>query len=163
MIRLIVLDADGTIWDHHNVTELRGPFKLVSKDVAEDMNGVKVRLNDKLIDFLEFARKKGILVSLASWNEPKNVFELLSLFGIDKYFVFPVAEPHPNKYQMIQKIVSNLSKIGTDISPDEILYIDDRDIHLSEIRERIGNVKFLKFGLDIKDWQEAINRIDKDI
>ena len=35
MIRLIVLDADGTIWDHHNVTELRGPFKLVSKDVAE--------------------------------------------------------------------------------------------------------------------------------
>ncbi|MGC9201569.1 MAG: magnesium-dependent phosphatase-1 [Thermoproteota archaeon] len=163
MIRLVVLDADRTIWDHHNVTELRSPFKLVSKDVAEDANGVKVKLNDKLIDFLEFAREKGILVSLASWNEPKNVFELLSLFGIDKYFVFPIAEPHPNKHLMIQKIISNLSKRGIDISPNEILYIDDRDIHLSEIREKIGNVKFLKFGADIKDWKEAINKIENSL
>lgn len=163
MIRLIVLDADRTIWDHHNVTELRGPFKLVSREVAEDANGVKVKLNYKLVDFLEFVSKKGILVSLASWNEPKNVFELLSLFGIDKYFVFPMAEPHPNKYIMIQKIVSKLKQEGVYISPDEILYIDDRDIHLNEIREKVGNVKFLRFGTDIKNWQEAIDKIEEGI
>lgn len=163
MIRLVVLDADRTIWDHHNVTELKGPFKLVSKEVAEDTEGVKVKLNDKIIDFLEFARKKGIMVSLASWNEPRNVFELLSLFGIYRYFVFPVAEPHPNKYLMIQKIMNNLSKKGVNVLPNEILYIDDRDIHLNEIREKVGNVKFLKFGVDIKNWQEAIDKIEEGI
>jgi magnesium-dependent phosphatase-1 len=163
MIKLIVLDADRTIWDHHNVTELVSPFKLVSEGVAEDANGVKVRLNGNVIDFLEFANKRGILISLASWNEPKNVFELLSLFRINKYFISPISEPHPNKYLMIQKIISNLSRRGINIFPDEILYIDDRDIHLSEIRKKIGNVKFLRFGVDIKNWQEAIDEIRRNI
>ncbi|MBO3763458.1 MAG: magnesium-dependent phosphatase-1 [Thermoproteota archaeon] len=162
MIKLIILDADKTIWDHHNVTELRSPFKLVSKEIAEDVNGVKVKLNEKLIEFLELTSKKGIIVSLASWNEPENVFKLLSLFGIEKYFVFPIAEPHPNKHLMIQKIIRNLSEKGINISPNEILYIDDRDIHLSKIKEKVGNVKFLKFGVDVKNWQEVIDKIRKN-
>ncbi|MBO3757961.1 MAG: magnesium-dependent phosphatase-1, partial [Candidatus Brockarchaeota archaeon] len=76
--------------------------------------------------------------------------------------VFPIAEPHPNKHLMIQKIIRNLSEKGINISPNEILYIDDRDIHLSKIKEKVGNVKFLKFGVDVKNWQEVIDKIRKN-
>lgn len=157
MIKLIVLDVDRTIWSHHNSSDLVPPFKLLSTNLVKDRYGSKVRLNEKLREFLEFSRKKGLLLSIASWNEPENVLELLSMFSIVNYFVFPTIEPHPNKSHMIQKIISNLGEKGIRISPEEILYIDDRDIHLREVRAILGNVLFLKYGSDVKNWQEVVN------
>jgi magnesium-dependent phosphatase-1 len=159
LIKLVVMDADGTIWNHHSVSELVSPFRLISRDIAEDRYGDKVVLKERLRDFLEFAKHKGILVSLASWNEPENVFELLSVFKISDYLVYPMAEPHPNKNLMIKRILVNLEMKGIKVHPEEVLYIDDRDIHLMEVRESIGNVNFLKFGYDVGSWQDVINKL----
>lgn len=163
MIKLVVMDADGTIWNHHSVSELVSPFRLISRDVAEDRYGEKVMLKERLREFLEFAKHKRILVSLASWNEPENVFELLSIFKIFDYLVYPIAEPHPNKHSMIKMILNNLEINGIKVRPEEILYIDDRDIHLMEVRESIGNVNFLKFGYDVGSWQDVINKLSRMI
>jgi len=160
MIRLVVLDVDKTVWAHHNASALIGPFKIVSKDIIQDKYYSTVRLNDGIRAFLEFAAKKGIILSLASWNEPENVLDLLSLFDIDRFFIFPVIEPHPNKYMMFQKIVMNLGGKGIRLLPEEILYIDDRDIHLEEIRKSIGNINFLKYGIDVKNWYDVINKVE---
>ena len=161
LIKLVVMDADGTIWNHHSVSELVSPFRLISRDIAEDRYGEKVVLKERLREFLEFAKHKRILVSLASWNEPENVFELLSIFKIFDYLVYPMAEPHPNKHSMIKKILTNLEMSGKRIYPEEVLYIDDRDIHLIDVRENIGEVNFLKFGYDVKSWQDVINKLNR--
>ena len=159
LIKLVVMDADGTIWNHHSVSELVSPFRLISRDVAEDRYGEKVTLKERLREFLEFAKHERIMVSLASWNEPENVFELLSVFKISDYLVYPMVEPHPNKNLMIKKILTNLEVNGTRVHPEEVLYIDDRDIHLMKVRESIGNVSFLKFGYDVGSWQDVIDKL----
>jgi magnesium-dependent phosphatase-1 len=159
MIKLIVLDADGTIWSHHDASALVAPFEIVSCDVIQDKYHSTVRLNDGIREFLNYVRENGILLSLASWNEPENVFSLLSLFGIDGFFVFPVVEPHPNKHVMLQKIVLGLSQRGVKVLPEEILYIDDRDVHLEEIRSSVGNVKFLRYGVDVENWYDALDKV----
>ncbi|MEM3403487.1 MAG: magnesium-dependent phosphatase-1 [Nitrososphaeria archaeon] len=159
MIKLIIIDADCTIWSHHNASSLIPPFKLLSKDLIEDRYGSKIKLNGRFREFLEFSRDNGIILSIASWNQPENVLELLSMFSIIHYFAFPTIEPHPNKSHMIQKIVSNLRKKGIRIYPEEILYIDDRDIHLKEVRDTFEYVSFIKYGSDVENWQEVIDMV----
>jgi magnesium-dependent phosphatase-1 len=62
---------------------------------------------------------------------------------------------------MIKKILTNLEMSGKRIYPEEVLYIDDRDIHLIDVRENIGEVNFLKFGYDVKSWQDVINKLNR--
>jgi len=159
MIKLVIIDADRTIWTHHSVSSLIAPIKLISRDVAQDMNGSRVELHQGFRAFLDFVSDNKIFLSLASWNEPENVFELLSLYDVDKYFVCPVAEPHPNKYLMVQKIIMNLGQKGISILPREILFIDDNDTYLTEIREAVGYVNYLKYGVDVRNWVDVIEKI----
>jgi len=37
---------------------------------------------------------------------------------------------------------------GVEIQPSDIVYVDDRDIHIREIWENIGPVRFIQFGKD---------------
>ncbi|MGQ9781273.1 MAG: magnesium-dependent phosphatase-1 [Nitrososphaeria archaeon] len=163
MIKLVVLDADKTIWSHHDASALVAPFRLMSRDVVQDRHGSTVRLNDGIRRFLNYVKEKGVFLSLASWNEPKNIFDLLSLFDIDRFFVFPIVEPHPNKHMMFQKIIAGLSLKGVKVLPEEILYIDDKDVHLKKIRALVGSVNFLRYGVDVRDWYDAVDRFERMI
>jgi len=161
MIKLVIIDADRTMWTHHNVSALIPSFEFIAQDVAQDRYGSKVELHKGFRAFLDFVKGKGTLLSLASWNEPENVFELLSLFNVDGYFVSPIVEPHPNKHLMLQKIITKLNQKGIGILPNEILFIDDNDRYLGEIKEAVGDVNYLKYGVDVTNWIDVINRIKK--
>lgn len=60
---------------------------------------------------------------------------------------------------MIKKIVEDFKKANVIISPKEILYIDDRDIHLDEVKRFVGQVNFLRYGFDVVGWVDAIGKV----
>ncbi len=55
------------------------------------------------------------------------------------------------------KILSE--KLGVRLKPESIVYIDDRDIHIGEIKEKVGNVLFLQAWRDFRDFNEALKLI----
>jgi len=112
------MDLDRTMWDHHDISSLRPPFKKLGPEV-----------------------------------------EVLRIFGIDKLFHYITAEDTPRKDLMLEKLLKTLEKQGVDIPPDRIIYIDDRDIHIGEIRRRVGGIHFLMYGRDIKSFEEAVEKI----
>lgn len=155
-VKLVILDADGTIWDHHNISSMKLPFRLEGRDTIISSDGTRLNLNEGVRDFLEFVRSSGIKISLASWNQPEPVFEALRLLSLTCYFVHPKAEPHPDKADMLYRILRELESKGVFMKPSEVLYVDDRDMHLDDIRVKVGDVVFLRYGVDFKNWRELI-------
>ena len=43
-IRLVILDGDGVLWDHQDLSALSLPFRLSNQDTIVDANGERVRL-----------------------------------------------------------------------------------------------------------------------
>jgi len=46
-----------------------------------------------------------------------------------------------------------------EIQPSDIVYVDDRDIHIREIWENIGPVRFIQFGKDVKCFTELVEAL----
>lgn len=149
MIRLVVFDADGTLWEHSDISSLSPPLHKIDENTLIDRNGVEIRLFPGVKALLNELTAKGIIVSMASWNKPELVFEALREFGFADYFTHPKVEFHPNKHEMMKKLLSDLVADGTTVTPEEILYVDDQTWHIEKVRAKIGAVKFLQFGVDI--------------
>ncbi len=149
MIRLVVFDADGTLWEHRDISSLSLPFNKIDENTLIDRNGVEIRLFPGVKELLNELTARGVIVSMASWNKPELVFEALRKFGIADYFTHPKVEFHPNKHEMMKKLLTDLAAEGTTVKPEEILYVDDQTRHIEKVRKEIGMVKFLQFGVNI--------------
>lgn len=149
MIRVAVFDADGTLWENDGISSLNPPFNEVDENTLADQNGVELRLFPGVRQLLRDLTAKGIIVSMASWNRPEPVFEALRKFGIADYFTHPKVEFHPNKHEMIKRLLADLEAEGTIVKPEEILYVDDQTWHIGKVREEVGPVRFLQVGTDI--------------
>ena len=79
-------------------------------------------------------------ISLASWNHPEPILELLEAFPLSRFFSHRIAEPYPKKNIIILDILETMRKCGLELQPKQILYIDDRDIHPMVIRSCIGRI-----------------------
>lgn len=160
-IKLVVFDADKTLWSHPNVSDLTLPFKLVDQNNISDAGGETFHLFEGIRDMLEALRKRNAIITLASWNKPEPVKEALQLLGIEKFFRVVKAEFHPNKHLMVEDILSSLSKDGITLKPDEILYVDDRDMHVDKIRGRIGELHFVQMWVDAKTPRDILEYVKK--
>jgi magnesium-dependent phosphatase-1 len=161
-VKLVILDLDRTLWDHHNVTELRAPFTRIDAQTATDATGVHVRLQPGARALLDTLRERRILISIASWNEPAPTFAILEALGLRDYFVHPKVEFHPYKERMVSDLVRELSDKGVRLRPEEILYVDDRALHLRRVRLTVGPVQTLRAGVDIRDLRDVIGYLDRD-
>lgn len=161
-VKLVILDLDRTLWDHHNVTELRAPFTGIDAQTVADATGVHVRLQPGARALLDTLRERGILISIASWNEPAPTFAILETLGLRDYFVHPKVEFHPYKERMVSDLVRELSAEGMHVRPEEILYIDDRALHLRRARGSVGPVQVLQAGVDIRDLHDVIGYLDRE-
>ncbi|RFA98515.1 magnesium-dependent phosphatase-1 [Pyrobaculum aerophilum] len=154
---LIALDLDGTVWDHHDISSLYPPFKRVSPLKIQDSRGAEVTLRKHVRDFLQWARNSGHIITTLSWNDFQVAYQALRAFEIDAYFHYLVIEPHPRKDKMLYYLLRRIkAERGVEIKPQDIVYIDDRDIHIREIWENIGPVRFIQFGIDVKCFLEII-------
>ena len=160
VIQLVILDGDGVLWDHPDLSALVLPFKRVSQDVIVDSMGEKVRLTREMRNLLKELVKRGIVVALATWNKPTHVTQALQLLDIDTYFRVVESKFHPRKHIMIRNILKKLAEEGFKLKSDQILYVDDRRVHLADIRKEIGNIHFLQMHVDIKKPSEILKYID---
>jgi magnesium-dependent phosphatase-1 len=65
-IRLVIFDADKTLWTHSDISRLVLPFRLVSRDVITDANGESFQLFDGVRELLEGLESKRVLITMAS-------------------------------------------------------------------------------------------------
>jgi magnesium-dependent phosphatase-1 len=159
-IKLVIFDADKTLWSHPDISMLTLPFRLINGNTISDAKTETFRLFAGIHELLSELQRRNVIIALASWNEAKPVNEALRLFGIEKFFKIVKAEFHPNKHFMIENILSELLKEGIKIKPDEILYVDDRTIHLEKIVERIGPLHFVQMWVDVKTPNEILKLIE---
>ncbi|KUJ99680.1 MAG: Uncharacterized protein XD43_0663 [Thermococcales archaeon 44_46] len=109
-------------------------------------------------DFLEWASERFIL-TIASWNLEERVRPILEGFGLWDYFMFPKIEGHPNKADMIKRTVEELTSIG--YSLEEIIYVDDRAIHIDDIRTIFPDIKFIQMWVDAKSFEELRELLER--
>lgn len=157
---LIALDLDGTAWDHPDISSLYPPFKRVGPLAIADNRGVVVNLRPHLKYFLQWARGAGHILATLSWNDFDVAYQALRAFELDGYFHYLAIEPHPRKDKMLHRVLRQIrEERGVEIQPSDIVYVDDRDIHIREIWENIGPVRFIQFGKDVKCFTELVEAL----
>lgn len=154
VIRLVVFDADMTLWDHSDISSLILPFKRVDRDSLIDAEENPLNLFNGIRELLQELKKKRIIVALATWNKPEQVVEAIRLLEIEQFFKFVEAEFHPNKHLLVRNILCKLSKEGIKVKPSEVLYVDDQKRHLKDIYGTVGKVVFLQMWNDVKNPHE---------
>jgi len=156
-MRLLVLDLDGTLWDHEDASRLVPPYEFHG-DYLTDAYGEELHLFPGVLEFLEWASWR-FLLTIASWNLEEKVRPILEGFGLWDYFLFPKIEGHPNKADMIMRTLGELASVGYTIG--DVIYVDDRDIHVDEIRMAIPEVDFVHMWVDVKSFEELMELLEK--
>ena len=157
VMRLLVLDLDGTLWDHEDASRLVPPYKFHG-DCLTDAHGEELHLFPGVREFLEWASWR-FLLTIASWNVEERVRPILEGFGLWDYFLFPKIEGHPNKADMIRRTLEELASIGYTI--EDIIYVDDRDLHVGEVRMTLPEVGFVHMWVDVKSFEELRELLER--
>ena len=152
---LLLVDLDGTLWDNLDISSLTPPFTRIGKDEIADSRGVRVKLNSEVLKLISWAREHGALISTLSWNIPWKAYEALKTFGIVELFDYITVENTDRKDIMIKRLLGKLRDVNISFDSCEIIYIDDRDIHIEDIYRNIGDIFFLQYGRDFKLFDEA--------
>ena len=153
---LLFLDLDGTLWDHLDVSMLNPPFQKVRDNVIRDSNGVEIRLYTDMIKLLKWAKGNGAFTSTLSWNKPSHALNALEAFGVKELFDYHAIEPHPAKEEYAWKIIKTIEKqYNIKLRPCQIVYIDDRRIHLEGMTKKLGRIIFLQAWRDFSSFEEA--------
>ncbi|WP_297495659.1 magnesium-dependent phosphatase-1 [Thermococcus sp.] len=123
-----------------------------------DSTGQELCLFHGVREFLDWASERFVL-SIASWNLEDKVRPILEGFGLWDYFTFSKIESHPNKADMIRRTLDELSSIGYNI--EDVIYVDDRDIHIDEIKRIFLPVNFVHMWVDAKSFEELRELLEK--
>lgn len=163
MVKLVVFDADETLWSVERgfASTLVLPLRKVDDDVVVDAAGVRVRLFPGVRGLLEELKRRGVLVSLASANdeEPNKVEMLLELFGIREYFLFPQV-CWERKSRSVRKIVELVRGMGVDLEFSEVLFVDDSEYNILDVKGGCPGVKTLQVGRDIAGVAQLLRELD---
>ena len=158
-IRLVIFDADKTLWDHPDISSSNPPFKRINENTLVDTTGSEIHLYKQVREMLHVLKEQNVIISLASWNTPRPCFEALQKLDLLKYFKHPKVQPHPEKCKMIKELLEDLKEDGIELKPDEILYVDDKSRHLDDVRKQTGEIRFLQMWVDVKDHLEILEYV----
>ncbi|BFH74473.1 magnesium-dependent phosphatase-1 [Sulfurisphaera javensis] len=159
MIKIVVFDADKTLWDHYNISIFKKPYKLINENSIEDSEGNKLTLFPEVRETLKNIKDMGLLLGLATWNLPEKTDEILSLLGLKEYFDIIVSKDFPFKFIFLIEIINKIREKGISIKPDEIMFIDDRRVHFGNTWLYLGNVKCVEIWSDIFHHKQILEKI----
>jgi len=109
-IKCVIWDLDNTIWNG-----------VLTEDIS-------VSLKDGIAHIIKTLDSRGILNSVCSRNEYEDAVKKLKDFGIYEYFLYPQIN-WGNKSESVKRIAELLN-----ISIDSILFIDDQQYELDEVK-----------------------------
>ena len=119
MVKCIAFDLDNTIWNG-----------------TLDAND-NVTLNNWVINYLENALEKGIVLAIVSKNNYEQAYKKIVELGIEKYF-YKFYISWDDKYKSIKDLAKDLN-----ISEEHILFVDDSELELAEAIYYIPNLQIL--------------------
>lgn len=155
---VLFMDLDGTLWDHEDISTLKPPFKKTSDYSFIDSHGVEVRVYRIAVDLLNYALSQGFITSTLSWNIPEIALDALETMGLDKLFHYHAIENHPYKALMAQRIVEALKRAKCSrVIP---IYIDDREIHVEEMRRAFPGLLYIRAWVTCSDLRGCIEIIN---
>ena len=157
MIKLVIFDADETLWtiDRGFASLITPPLKRTGRDTLVDAEGKKLRLFKGVRKLLNHLREKGILLSIASSNhyEPNMVEECLRTLELD-FFVYPQVN-YRDKGENVKNLLTILhERHGVVIGYEEVLFVDDSRAHVFNVKHLCPGIKVLHIGSDISDVTE---------
>lgn len=129
-IKLLVFDLDHTVWDG----------TLLEDEV--------VTLRPEIRKVLETLDSRGILMSIASRNEPNVAMAKLKEFGLDHYFLHPEIN-WGAKSESLRTIVENLN-----IGMNTVAFIDDQHFERDEVSHVLPEVR----TIDALDLDKILDR-----
>lgn len=116
-IKCVIWDLDNTIW--HGI-------------LSEES---QVILNPLAVKTIQELDKKGIIQSITSKNDFQRAWDMLKVFHIEHYFLYPAIN-WGQKSENIRSIVKNLN-----IDLNTVAVVDDSDFERKEIRTSLPNVR----------------------
>lgn len=164
MIRLVVFDADETLWsiEEGYASTLVLPLRKVDDDLVVDALDVSVQLLPGVRRLLDELSRRGVIISLVSANdeEPNKVEMLLELFGIRDYFSFPQVN-WQRKSRNVRRIVELVrEKMGVDLDFAEVLFVDDSEFNVMDVKGGCPGVRVLQVGRDIPSITLLLEKLD---
>jgi FkbH-like protein len=120
-IKCVVWDLDNTLWDG-----------VLVEDGTE-----RLRLKENVGNVIQELDRRGILHSIASKNNREDGLQAVKRFQLDEYFLCPQISWQP-KSQAIKAIAQQLN-----IGIDSILFIDDSEFEMREVKAACPDVKVL--------------------
>jgi len=152
---VVFIDLDGTLWDHEDISQTTPPYTCTG-DILVDSQGIVAHLHSGVRNFLGFLRNSGLKIYTLSWNNPFKALSALKCLGLESYFDGHAISEHPEKYIGMLRI---LGSINPPVKPCQVVYIDDRDIHVDDIRKHIGDVWFIHMWRDVGGFDELASLI----
>ncbi|MGC8565662.1 MAG: magnesium-dependent phosphatase-1 [Thermoplasmata archaeon] len=152
---LLAMDLDGTVWDHLDISSVQPPYIRIDEGIIENTKGIKIKVYKEAIDFIKWSKNNGAIVTSLSWNITKYAMEALKVLGIENLFDYHLIEYHPEKYKLLLKLLKELENKGIKILPKNIVYIDDRDIHINDIKKYIGDIIFIWMWKNTKNYDDV--------
>ena len=147
---IVFIDLDGTVWDHKDISSTNPPYRCVG-DLLYNSTGTIVKLYSNVREFLSLLKTKRLLVYTLSWNDPTKALKALECLNLKEFFDGHVIHNHPHKHLGMKKIIE---KLNLNIRPCQIIYIDDRKLHVNDIKKTIGEITFIHMWKDVKDYNE---------
>jgi magnesium-dependent phosphatase-1 len=156
MIRwLLLMDLDGTLWDHPDVSLTTPPFAKVGELSIRDVDGETITAFNDAIEFVRWARGHGAIVSSLSWNREDMATDAIKALGLCKLFDYLAISPEPNKAELLRGLILRLTRNGITVPSERFVYIDDRDIHVDEILKLFPNITFIHMWKDVTSFAEV--------
>jgi magnesium-dependent phosphatase-1 len=152
-IRLVVLDADESLWKGR-VGRMELPFERLDENTVSDSCGQTVALHPKTRGLLVELRKSGIAIGMASWNYQNKAEEALNLLGILEFFPDPLRkiwhERGTMKHLMIQEIVEEVRKKNPSLKYSEVLFYDDDRSYFNRVHRLVSpDIHCVQAGVDL--------------
>lgn len=73
--------------------------------------------------------------------------------------MLPKVEAHPHKDRTIGATLQELTRDGVALRPDEVVFVDDKPMHLTQVRQVLGPIQTLQVGVDVTDLRGVLTHI----
>lgn len=158
---LLLMDLDGTLWDHKDVSSTHPPFTKINDLTIRDKVGEIITVNEGAIDFLQWARANDAVISSLSWNNEDMATEAINALGLVDIFDFLAIAPNPDKSKLLENLLAKLRTNEVDIEQSRFVYLDDRDIHIGAIVKKFPDIIFVHMWESVSNF-EQVKRIIQD-
>ncbi|MEM3799696.1 MAG: magnesium-dependent phosphatase-1 [Thermoprotei archaeon] len=160
---LLAMDLDGALWDHLDISSVDPPYTPIGPGRIMGRDGTIVTLFPEAVEFIVWCRSNGAITCTLSWNHTHYAMEALEKLGIIYLFDYHETEFSPAKDQRLLHLLETLRRNHIVIPPERVVYVDDRDIHIEDIRRNVGNILFIHIWKDVKNYTVARSIIKKSV